>query len=44
MSNNISGKFNLMQLKAAIKMINGKDGLPLECVVIPVEANHLFKG
>jgi len=41
---NISGKLNLMQLKAAIRSMTGKDGLPIDCVVLPIEANHLFKG
>jgi len=40
---NISGKLNLMQLKAAIRSMNGKSG-PIDCLVIPIEANHLFRG
>ena len=40
---NISGKLNLMQLKAAIRRMDGKNG-PVNCVVIPIEANHLFQG
>lgn len=40
---NISGKLNLMQLKAVIKNMNGKNG-PTDCIVIPIEANHLFRG
>ena len=40
---NISGKLNLMQLKAAIRRMDGKSG-PIDCVVIPIEANHLFRG
>jgi len=40
---NISGKLNLMQLKAAIRRMDGKTG-PIDCVVIPIEANHLFRG
>lgn len=40
---NISGKLNLMQLKAAIRRMDGKTG-PIDCIVIPIEANHLFRG
>ena len=40
---NISGKLNLMQLKAAIRRMDGKNG-PIDCIVIPIEANHLFQG
>jgi len=40
---NISGKLNLMQLKAAIRRMDGQNG-PVNCVVIPIEANHLFQG
>ena len=40
---NISGKLNLMQLKAAIRRMDGKSG-PIDCLVIPIEANHLFRG
>ena len=40
---NISGKLNLMQLKAAIRKMNGANG-PIDCIVIPIEANHLFRG
>lgn len=43
MSNTISGKLNLMQLKAAIRRMDGKNG-PIDCVIIPIEANHLFQG
>lgn len=39
----ISGKINLMQLHAIRKMINGQAGL-VECIVIPIEKNKLFKG
>lgn len=39
----ISGKLNLLNLHGAIKMINGKLG-PVECVIIPLEKNKLFKG
>jgi hypothetical protein len=39
----ISGKLNLLNLHGAVKMIPGKMG-PVECVVIPLEKNKLFKG
>ena len=41
--NNISGKINLAMLKGSIKSLNGKSGL-IECLVIPIGVNHLFKG
>ena len=33
-----------MNLKAAIRLLKGKDGGLIECVVLPIEANNLFKG
>ena len=33
----------MMQLKAVIKTMAGASG-PVECIVIPIEANHLFRG
>jgi len=39
----ISGKLNLLNLHGVVKMIPGKTG-PVECVVIPLEKNKLFKG
>ncbi len=39
----INGKLNLMQLKAAIRRMDGANG-PIDCVVIPIDANHLFRG
>lgn len=32
-----------MQLKAAIRTMKGKDG-DMECIVLPIQANNLFKG
>ncbi|MEN6387147.1 MAG: hypothetical protein ABFD79_18365 [Phycisphaerales bacterium] len=40
---NINGKINLMQLKAVRMTMKGKTG-PLDCVVLPIEANSLFVG
>ncbi len=39
----ISGKLNLLQLHAVVKMITGQTG-PVECLVIPIAKNRLFKG
>lgn len=39
----ISGKLNLLNLQAVVKMITGKTG-PVECLVIPITLNKLFKG
>ena len=41
---NISIKINLRQLKSIIKPFKKKDGSMVDCVVIPVDDNHLFKG
>lgn len=39
----ISGKLNLLMLKGAVKLMTAKSGL-IECLVIPIEQNNLFKG
>jgi hypothetical protein len=39
----ITGKLNLMNLKAQRKTLNGKLG-PTECIVIGIDANNLFVG
>ena len=39
----ISGKLNLLNLRAVVKMMTGQTGL-VECLVIPIEVNKLFKG
>ena len=39
----ISGKLNLLQLHAVVKLITGQTG-PVECLVIPIIKNRLFKG
>ncbi|MCE5329989.1 hypothetical protein LLG07_06635, partial [bacterium] len=39
----ISGKLNLLNLRAVVKMMTGQTGL-VECLVIPIEKNRLFKG
>jgi hypothetical protein len=40
---NISTKINLAGLKHSVRTIKGKSG-DLECLVIPIIANNLFKG
>lgn len=40
---NISIKINLRQLKSAVRTMKGKSG-DIECVVIPIAANHLIVG
>lgn len=39
----ISGKLNLLNLHGVVKMIKGQSGM-VECIVIPLEINSLFKG
>jgi len=39
----ISSKINLLMLKGAIVKMNTKAGMA-DCMVIPIEANNLFKG
>lgn len=39
----ISGKLNLLNLHGVVKMIKGQSGM-VECLVIPLEINSLFKG
>lgn len=41
---NISVKVNLRQLKHTVKEMKKKDGSKLECLIIPIEPNHLYKG
>ena len=43
MMSRISGKLNLLNLHGVVKMIKGKVG-EVECLVIPLEKNDLFKG
>jgi hypothetical protein len=40
---NLNIKLNLANLKAVCRFENGESG-PVECMIIPLEANHLFKG
>ncbi len=40
---NISIKINLRQLKSAVRTMKGASG-DIECVVIPIAANHLIVG
>jgi hypothetical protein len=41
---NISIKLNLTQFHSVIKSLPGKDGKLIDCVVLPIELNHFFKG
>ena len=41
---NISIKVNLRQLKNVIKPMKKQDGSTVDCLVIPIDDNHLFKG
>jgi hypothetical protein len=38
-----NGKINLAQFEHAIMEIPSKDGSKIECVVIPIEKNNIFK-
>jgi hypothetical protein len=40
----IGGKINLGQLQHVVVKKKGKDKKEIECMVIPIESNHLFKG
>lgn len=39
---NVNLKINLMNLHAVVQIQKGQLG-PVECIVIPIEKNHLFK-
>ncbi len=39
----ISGKLNLLNLHAVVKLMPAQSGL-VECLVIPIDKNRLFKG
>ena len=41
---NISIKLNLTQFASVLKPIAGKDGKLIDCIVLPIEKNHFFKG
>jgi hypothetical protein len=40
----ITFKVNLLQYQAAIMKIKSKSGALVDCVVIPIDSNHLVKG
>lgn len=44
MADKISVKLNLAALKHTVQMMEGAGGAQIEVLVIPVNANHLFKG
>jgi hypothetical protein len=41
---NISTSINLASLVHTVKLMKNKEGKETECLVIPIELNHLFKG
>ncbi len=41
--NRLNIKINLSNLISAVRFENGETG-PVECLIIPIEKNHLFKG
>lgn len=41
---NISIKLNLRQLKNIVKPMRRKDGSTVECLVLPIDSNHIFRG
>lgn len=41
---NITLKLNLTQFKSVIKPIPNASGKLIDCVVLPIKANHFFKG
>jgi len=40
----ITFKVNLLQYQSAIMKIKNKSGILVDCVVIPIDTNHLVKG
>jgi|GEM_PF-1229449 len=44
MNNRLSGKMNLSALKSVIQPQKGKNGEMVECLIIPIAVNNLFKG
>ena len=40
----ITFKINFMQFKAAIQKVKNNKGNDIECIVIPIALNNLFKG
>ncbi len=41
---NVTIKLNLTQFKSVIKPLPNREGKLIECVVLPIEGNHFFKG
>jgi|SRR3990172_466047 len=41
---NISIKINLARLKAVRQKQRGKEGVMIDCLILPIAANHLFEG
>ena len=41
---NISSRINLTLLKHARREMNGQGGKKIDCLIIPIDENHLYKG
>lgn len=41
---NISSRINLTLLKHARREMNGQDGKKIDCLIIPIDENNLYKG
>jgi hypothetical protein len=41
---NITAKINLRQLKSHVMKMKSKSGENIDCIILPIEQNHLFKG
>jgi hypothetical protein len=41
---NVTAKINLRQLKSHLMSMKTKSGELIECIILPIEQNHFFKG
>lgn len=41
---NISAKINLRQFKSHVATLKNKAGKPIECLILPIDENFLFRG
>lgn len=44
MNKTLNGSINLTKMKTALKMMKNKAGEQVECLVIPIKDNQLYKG
>ncbi len=44
MESNYNVKLNMAAFKHVVRKMKNKAGVEQECIIIPLEANHLFKG